>query len=507
MVLPSAVKYTAAAGIVGGGAFAFVRQRKTLIAEREKKDDALDALDASRKSLSDMRTALGEAKAAAEASKLGQTKAQAELATLNSLVRAKEMEVADVQTRLSLVQSELEATSKAKAAGEASAADASTAMKSEIAGMETALAQARESLTSKAQAADKLTAELAALKAQLATAQADASAAAERVATAESTLEAEVSKMESQAEKIASGQEAAIAAATSALNAELTSTQSSVTALKTKLGAAQDELCTVVEASDSLGSAAGEQMQVAYRECMALLGEATADVERLGAAWAGLEKETAAARAALDREIESGSPTVTALNKARMRLADLVSKSAKARDVQTRATLALRVQEFSDLSSGKLRALFDGIDADRSGELSLAEFAKAMDGAGLSAGQLGSLFKGIDTDSSGSISYTEFVAAATAGELPAWLQGNDWLREQAEGRRMSTLRANAAKADAVLQSLTSEINEAEASMPEAEAAAAGATMSPGPWPLAPGPWPRPPLHHACSPTSSRSRQL
>ena len=78
-----------------------------------------------------------------------------------------------------------------------------------------------------------------------------------------------------------------------------------------------------------------------------------------------------------------------------------------------KAVLTYIASRLSEEEIKKIKAIFQSIDADNDGKLSLEEMKKAsslIDGMKLE--QVEDLFKSIDTDNSGNIEYTEFISAS-----------------------------------------------------------------------------------------------
>ena len=85
------------------------------------------------------------------------------------------------------------------------------------------------------------------------------------------------------------------------------------------------------------------------------------------------------------------------------------SKSNKLR----KAVLTYIASRLSEEEIKKIKAIFQSIDVDNDGKLSLEEMKKAVSLAdGIKMENIEELFKSIDTDNSGNIEYTEFISAS-----------------------------------------------------------------------------------------------
>ena len=85
------------------------------------------------------------------------------------------------------------------------------------------------------------------------------------------------------------------------------------------------------------------------------------------------------------------------------------SKSNKLR----KAVLTYIASRLSEEEIKKIKAIFQTIDVDNDGKLSLEEMKKAIALAdGMKMENIDELFKSIDTDNSGNIEYTEFISAS-----------------------------------------------------------------------------------------------
>ncbi len=78
-----------------------------------------------------------------------------------------------------------------------------------------------------------------------------------------------------------------------------------------------------------------------------------------------------------------------------------------------KAVLTYIASRLSEEEIKKIKAIFQSIDVDNDGKLSLEEMKKAVSLAdGMKIDYLEQLFKSIDTDNSGNIEYTEFISAS-----------------------------------------------------------------------------------------------
>ena len=408
MVLPTAaLKYTAAAGVIGGGITTIVKQRQAIEAEREKAESAVAELTQATNSVEVMRAAIADAKSATTESDNRRSRAESEVSTLKSALERKEKDL----------QKANEARRTAQESDRASTMEAAE-LKTEMAVVKKKLGEVEDACQVLDTEVSGVSSEAAALKNKVATAEVEVAEAAKKVAAAESALAAAetaaadklaavqtaadakyasgVSELEAQVKALSGSREADLASATASLSAELAAATSKVSALEASLACKEDELCVVNADVEELNAAVSSELQAAYRASLALLSEATADADKLGKAWAALEKETSAEESKLTKEMETGSPEVKALNTLRKQTADLVVKTSDAKDAAMRATLALRVAQLEEAPD--LPTLFASIDTDGSGQISLGEWRSSMAGAGMESSAVDDLFAGIDTD-------------------------------------------------------------------------------------------------------------
>jgi calcium-dependent protein kinase len=88
-----------------------------------------------------------------------------------------------------------------------------------------------------------------------------------------------------------------------------------------------------------------------------------------------------------------------------------------------KAVLTYIASRLSEEEIKKIKAIFQSIDIDNDGKLSLEEMKKAVSLAdGMKIEDIEKLFKSIDTDNSGNIEYTEFISAS--------IEKNIYLKEE-----------------------------------------------------------------------------
>eukprot|EP00316_Scyphosphaera_apsteinii_P004756 CAMPEP_0119310740 /NCGR_PEP_ID=MMETSP1333-20130426/19964_1 /TAXON_ID=418940 /ORGANISM="Scyphosphaera apsteinii, Strain RCC1455" /LENGTH=505 /DNA_ID=CAMNT_0007314979 /DNA_START=102 /DNA_END=1619 /DNA_ORIENTATION=- len=265
---------------------------------------------------------------------------------------------------------------------------------------------------------------------------------------------------------------------------ELASVKATLESLREGLSAKEAELCSIEEGTSELSCQLNSQLNTAFVMCGELIAKQEALAQRMGTAWATLEEELAAEKASIEGTFRAAKE-VSTLASLRERLVTLKQQADSAQANQARAQLAFRLAKLGNGSStlDYLRVVFEAIDNDSSGEISLDEFRQAIGDSGfacavdqtegcISAEEVEQLFRKIDIDCSGQICYNEFLGAKQDDILPKWLLSNEWVKEQVENQRLKQMEEALQFRVASLNTYLSALNATKAQLPAAEAAEA-----------------------------------